>query len=81
MFELGEYSDQEHRNIVALADEYNFSEVYYVGPIFQKNTTARSTFDSTKKFIAWLKNHPFKHYSILIKGSRGMALEEIIEHL
>ena len=82
MFELGEFSDNEHRNIIDLVEQYTFSAVFYVGPTFSENArNQHNTFRSTSEFIEWLKKNPLENFTILIKGSRGMALEKIINHL
>jgi UDP-N-acetylmuramoyl-tripeptide--D-alanyl-D-alanine ligase len=82
MFELGEYSDKEHKNIIEVVRQHKFSSVFYIGPIFSANATGREhTFESTAEFINWLKKNPLEDYTILIKGSRGMELEKVLDYL
>ncbi|MBS3769219.1 MAG: UDP-N-acetylmuramoyl-tripeptide--D-alanyl-D-alanine ligase [Bacteroidales bacterium] len=82
MFELGEFSDEEHQNIISLVNRHSFSAVFYIGPVFRANAGSNHyTFHTTPDFIEWLKGNPLKNFTILIKGSRGMALEEIISYL
>ena len=82
MFELGTYSLQEHRQIIETLQSMKFHHVFLIGDHFF--TQAGNTIDAfrqTEEFMKWLKNHPIRNSSILIKGSRGMALEKLVEML
>lgn len=87
MFELGQESQKEHRAIIELIENTKFDKVFFIGKEFfnvkkdiNKNITyymdVVSFLDSNKDFAKSLENH-----SILIKGSRGMALEQLVEKL
>ena len=82
MFELGSASSNEHQNIAALATSYNFSEVHLIGKAFStvkvKNAFVYDSFDNFKKSNKLSK---INKAVILIKGSRGMALERILDFL
>lgn len=81
MLELGEESHQEHRLILELAQALEFNEIYTVGPRFKecnKNSTAFSDFS---ELIEHLKCNTITSDNILLKGSRGIALEKIIDFL
>ena len=84
MFELGKEAETEHQNIVDFLLENPFGKVFLVGSNFFKTTKNAShinqfeTFDELKKDI---EDHPPKNATILIKASRGMALERIFEIL
>ncbi len=82
MFELGNDSIDEHQKIALLATSYNFSKVYLIGKAFStvqvKNAFIYDSFDNFKKSNN-LKN--LINVTILIKGSRGMALERILDLL
>ncbi|MCF6142206.1 UDP-N-acetylmuramoyl-tripeptide--D-alanyl-D-alanine ligase [Flavobacterium sp. K77] len=78
MFELGEESKQEHKLIVeSVQNEANII-CYFVGADFkaqqivQSNLFFYESFDDFAKDVATIS---FNNNSILIKGSRGMALE------
>ena len=82
MFELGESSKSEHESIGELVAECNFQKIFFVGKdmrhAYLKNSlsTYLETADDLKSF---LKDENFEDALILIKGSRGMALESIVE--
>lgn len=82
MFELGENSNFEHQKIAELATSFNFNKVYLIGKAFSttsvKNAFVYESFESFKNSI---KNFNLDNTTILIKGSRGMALERVLELL
>lgn len=81
MFELGDSSKSEHQSIVNLALEYNFSNVILVGEHFYTTNTNFLKFKNFTSLKQHLQTTPIKHSYILIKGSRGMALERSLELL
>ncbi len=84
MFELGADAPIEHQNVVDYLSENNFGQVYLVGENFFK-TQNKSTWIKQFRTFGDLENelklNPPKSATILIKASRGMALERILEHL
>lgn len=81
MFELGSTAKEEHQAIAELAATLHFDNVYLVGTnFFGTNTTLNklNTFDDLKEHL--LKN-PLEKGNLLIKGSRGMALERVLDIL
>lgn len=84
MFELGDESKQEHKLIVDSLLNQNKSECYLIGKSFYENKVAQENiqfFDTFDAFVAHLKTIHFKDNTILIKGSRGMALERTLEYI
>ncbi|OIQ37947.1 MAG: UDP-N-acetylmuramoyl-tripeptide--D-alanyl-D-alanine ligase [Bacteroidetes bacterium MedPE-SWsnd-G1] len=82
MFELGETSCEEHQSISDLAEFLKFDEVYLIGENFSGVKTRKaSKFESFSEFINNIDFTTFKHSTILIKGSRGMALERVLDFL
>jgi UDP-N-acetylmuramoyl-tripeptide--D-alanyl-D-alanine ligase len=79
MFELGEASSKEHQEIVDLADHCDFSNTLYVGAHFYKTITKNIQFKTFEGLRDHLLKNPLNNQSILIKGSRGMALERILD--
>jgi len=82
MLELGESSLAEHKNIIeAVKDKFN--TVLLVGPEFMRagSTLGVRFFADTDTASAWLKENPLKDSYILVKGSRGIALEKLLDLL
>lgn len=79
MFELGAYSEIEHQNIANLLKELQFNNVVLVGDNFHKTTTNYQKFKTFAELSIYLKEKTITNTTILIKGSRGMALERAVE--
>ncbi|MGB3143450.1 MAG: UDP-N-acetylmuramoyl-tripeptide--D-alanyl-D-alanine ligase [Maribacter sp.] len=80
MFELGSSAKEEHQAIADLTQSLGFDDVYLVGENFYKSTTSFRKFEKFENLRNFLNSHQLpKDISILIKGSRGMALERILE--
>ncbi len=81
MFELGDTAAQEHQEIADLVNSMAFDTAYLVGVNFNNTTTSLATFANYETLAAHLKTHNPPKSTILIKGSRGMALERLLEIL
>ena len=83
MFELGKDSNHYHQEIINSLEKINDSIIYIVGEYFcnTKHSDRIKSFSSTKELINNLSTTNVSNYSILIKGSRGMQLEKIIEYI
>ncbi len=83
MLELGETSGEEHQTIVNYIDDHVFSTIILVGPQFMntKDRTKKKKFDNVELLTNYLKTQPIENKLILIKGSRGIHLEKILELL
>jgi UDP-N-acetylmuramoyl-tripeptide--D-alanyl-D-alanine ligase len=84
MFELGKESPQEHKIIVDSLLNQNKSICYLIGKAFYENRVTGQNihfFESFEEFSNHLKTIHFENNSILIKGSRGMALERTLEYI
>jgi UDP-N-acetylmuramoyl-tripeptide--D-alanyl-D-alanine ligase len=84
MFELGKDAPTEHQNIVKHLIHHAFGTVFLVGKNFY-NTTGTGPhiikFESFDDLRAYLGEKPLLASQILIKGSRGMALERTLDLL
>ncbi len=81
MFELGKISLQEHQIIADLATSLKFSKVLLIGDNFYKTKTKNLLFKTFEELQIYVENNKVKESLILIKGSRGMALERILKSL
>jgi len=86
MFELGNASGSEHQNIVDYLENNKIGKVYLVGENFFNTITNPDNVD-IRKFETFdtlkseLTESPIKDSTVLIKGSRGMVLERVLEFL
>lgn len=80
MFELGNSSELEHQQIANMATNSGFESVVLIGYNFfkTKKTNARR-FKEFSDFEAVFKQKEYANASLLIKGSRGMELERVVD--
>ncbi len=81
MFELGEKANEEHQKVVDLVSGMNFDRVFLVGQNFYKTQSDLTKFATFDDLSSFLKSSKLKKGNLLIKGSRGMALERILDYL
>lgn len=82
MFELGEFTQSEHEVVFNLCKKHGFNELIFCGTHFKHVTgTYPMAFPSTELAADWLRHHSLSSEYILIKGSRGMKLESLLELL
>ncbi|MDI5899022.1 UDP-N-acetylmuramoyl-tripeptide--D-alanyl-D-alanine ligase [Flavobacterium yafengii] len=84
MFELGAESQQEHKAIVDLLSDEDKVKCYFIGAAFYTNKQEKSNFwfySTFEEFSNDLPTTEFDASTILIKGSRGMALERTLDFL
>ena len=82
MFELGEETNIEHQKIIDQCLKSGVSNVFLVGKIFNAiNNTNYTSFDNTGDLVNLLKTQAIEDAFILIKGSRGMKLEQVVDYL
>jgi UDP-N-acetylmuramoyl-tripeptide--D-alanyl-D-alanine ligase len=83
MLELGSDTDQEHMAILGLICQQAFKKVYLVGPVFTRLNTAREhiCFHDCELARIWLEHHRIENQTILLKGSRGIRLEKLVDLL
>ncbi|WP_269226394.1 UDP-N-acetylmuramoyl-tripeptide--D-alanyl-D-alanine ligase [Flavobacterium eburneipallidum] len=84
MFELGEESQQEHQAIVDSLLNQESVSCYFIGKEFyasQKDKNNFHFYETFESFSNHLKEVKIENSYILIKGSRGMALERTLNFL
>lgn len=77
MLELGEVEDEEHQFIVNYLKNNNIKS-FLVGKYYQKTVSNFKCFESTEQIIDFIKSENYTDYIVLLKGSRGIQLESII---
>lgn len=81
MLELGEESNSEHQQILDLALSLNFDKIITVGPHFKKSNPNGNSFEKTDELISFLKDNILSSDNILLKASRGIALEKALDYI
>jgi UDP-N-acetylmuramoyl-tripeptide--D-alanyl-D-alanine ligase len=81
MFELGDDSPAEHAGIIQKAMTADVNERIFVGAAFyqQRGQTHATFYANAQDAIDGLKANSIRNATVLIKGSRGMALERLVE--
>lgn len=82
MFEVGNNSSIEHKKLIDFTLVKNFSDRIFVGSLFfehQSEFPNQKFYKTTEEAKAWFKIQEFNEVEILIKGSRGMQLESLIQ--
>lgn len=84
MFELEEEAAAEHQNIGRIIKEKGFDRVYLVGSLFKaalNETPHAKYFVKKDELVEELKQFPITDSTILVKASRGIGLETIVDYL
>jgi len=91
MFELGEFEESEHTKIIEKLIDFkkieNNTQLFIAGKAFYNSVRKFNdismihAYETTDQLIKELRNCIFHDSRILIKGSRGMKMERIVEHL
>lgn len=82
MFELGEYAGEEHVQLLRWVLEQGIP-VILVGEVFSSLAGAYGcrAFANVTDMIPWLLKEPLEGRSILLKGSRGVRIEQLLPYL
>ena len=78
MLELGTFSKKEHKKIIQLTHKLGL-ETIFIGNEF--SNVEKSAFKNLEQFLEILKEKPVKNRTVLIKGSRSITLEKLVEFL
>ncbi|MCH8904411.1 MAG: UDP-N-acetylmuramoyl-tripeptide--D-alanyl-D-alanine ligase [Bacteroidetes bacterium] len=81
MNELGDSSQEEHEEIIKLISNLDFNKIILVGDAFKAVSGGIDCINFTgyKEAREWLNSNDLEGYAFLIKGSRNMELEKILE--
>jgi UDP-N-acetylmuramoyl-tripeptide--D-alanyl-D-alanine ligase len=82
MLELGDVSIEKHQEILHYLNIENVDYIT-VGSLFFSlpNNRAKNKFIQVDELVNYIDQHPITNNFILLKGSRGIALEKLISHL
>lgn len=79
MAELGDESINEHEEIIRLIEKHTWKDVILVGGDFIKIRTPYKTFENSAKAKEWFRSQKFENAYLLIKGSRSIQMERVLE--
>ena len=82
MFELGDAAAKEHQAIIDLAEKLEFQTIFLIGKFFHQiavNYKNIRSFENREAAEKYFSENPIQEKQLLIKGSRGMALEKLLE--
>jgi len=80
MFELGDESAAQHQHIIELARKTDVDDLIFVGQHFYnaKGNFNANFFATPAEAADFIKTKDWKGALVLLKGSRGMALEQLL---
>ncbi len=84
MFELEGEADKEHQAIGALIKEKGFDKVYLCGSMFKaalREIPHAKYFEKKDQLALELKQYPITNATVLVKASRGIGLETVVDLL
>ena len=79
MMELGDGSVKEHAAIVGMIKNYQWHKVVLVGKDYGNLPPEFIHLDSSAEAKAWYQSQKFENAQVLVKGSRSMEMEKVIE--
>jgi len=79
MMELGNDSVKEHEELIKLINNYKWKKVILVGNNFKNISHPHTFFDDAHQAKNWLSEQHFENSQFLIKGSRSMQMEKVLE--
>jgi UDP-N-acetylmuramoyl-tripeptide--D-alanyl-D-alanine ligase len=79
MAELGEESLAEHLAIADLIAKYDWKDVVLVGGDFLRISHPWLSFNTAAEAGKWFKQQHWENACILVKGSRSMGMEKVVE--
>lgn len=83
MFEMGPTANQEHDELLQWAMQFGFTQVYTLGEHFGSisENSGITTSASMEELGSIIKTADYQDTAFLIKGSRGMKMERVVEYI
>ena len=78
MKELGKESFVEHQTLIDQLMQSSWEQVILVGNEFKQCTHPYLYFDTVVEAKSWLDAQQYSGHTLLIKGSRGIQMEQLI---
>lgn len=78
MFELGVHSQEEHNHVIELVDRYKIKAFFIGANFYELKNSRHHFFRELSELNLYLKKNPIEDSLLLIKGSRGIHLENLI---
>lgn len=79
MAELGDTSIEEHKKIISLISKHPWKAVVLVGGDFNKINHPYLQFNTSQEAAEWVRHQNYGNHYFLIKGSRSIAMEKLLE--
>lgn len=83
MFEMGPTANQEHDELLQWASSFGFTKIYTLGEHFAaiSGNSGCTTSPTMKELGKQIQDANYHNTAFLIKGSRGMKMERVLEYL
>ena len=84
MYELGTESEKEHRSLGKTLANMHLQEIFLCGELIreaQEEAGNALHFSTRQALETYLKEHPVQNSLVLVKASRGIGLEKVVEYL
>ena len=78
MMELGNVSMAEHQSIIKVIDQYKWESVVLVGGDYNKLQHHYINLENSSQAKNWFAQQQFSNAQVLIKGSRSMQMEKVL---
>ncbi len=84
MLELGSFSEEEHDKVIDYLAKQKIDRLVFIGPNFKKALDKTGLkdfkwFSNSEKARDWFSLQKFDGFTFLLKGSRGIRIEKILE--
>ena len=81
MAEMGADSMKEHKALIQQIDQHQWKAVLLVGADFEKAGHRYLQFNNAAEAGEWLQKTGFESGSYLVKGSRSMQMEKVLDYI